>query len=73
MKEERAGKSLTTNIISFDKVVIISVNIIDNHATIAVKFISQQINYITGAQGDIIVDLATKLIMLKIFGLSKKI
>jgi predicted lipid-binding transport protein (Tim44 family) len=54
-KRKEQGKSLTTNIISFDKVVIISVNITANQANIAVKFISQQINYITGAQNEIII------------------
>ncbi len=54
-KRKEQGKSLTTNIIAFDKVVIISANIESNNAVIAVKFISQQINYITGAAEEIIV------------------
>ncbi len=54
-KRKAQGKSLVTNIISFDEVCVMSANIDNNFALIAVKFISQQINYISNSQGDIIV------------------
>lgn len=47
-------KILTTNLISIEKTEIISALIIDNFASIAVKFISQQINYISDKNGQII-------------------
>ena len=47
-------KILTTNLISIEKTEIISALINDNYASIAVKFISQQINYISDKNGQII-------------------
>lgn len=45
---------LTTNLISIDKVEILSALTIDNIASIAVKIYSKQINYITNKDGKII-------------------
>ena len=54
-KRKAQGKNLTTNIISFDEVEFMSANIAGNNASIAIKFLSQQINYISSAEGEIIV------------------
>jgi predicted lipid-binding transport protein (Tim44 family) len=47
-------KILTTNLISLEKCEIISALTIENNASIAVKFVSKQINYISSKTGEII-------------------
>jgi len=47
-------QKLNTNLISIDKSEIISAILVDNYASIIVKFYSQQINYITDKDGKII-------------------
>ena len=47
-------KTLVTNLISFESVEIISAAILDNAASITVKFVSKQINYVTNKDGEII-------------------
>lgn len=46
-------KTLTTNVISIEKVEIISALLLENTASIAVKFVSKQINYITDKSGTV--------------------
>lgn len=53
-KRKSQNKTLTTNIISFDQIEIISALISDNNASIAVKFVSQQINYVTDVENNIV-------------------
>ena len=47
-------KKLTTNLISIDKVEILSAMLIENQASIVVKIISKQINYISDKEQVII-------------------
>lgn len=47
-------KTLTTNLISIEKSEIISAMMIENIASISVKFVSKQINYISGKDGQVI-------------------
>lgn len=54
-KRKAQGKSLTTNIIAFDNTEFMSAIISGSNASIAVKFVSQQINYIEDKEGKIIV------------------
>lgn len=53
-QRQSTGQTLTTNIISIEKTEIISANIFENNASIAVKFITKQINYVTDKNSQII-------------------
>jgi predicted lipid-binding transport protein (Tim44 family) len=44
---------LTTNLISIEKSEIVSANLVDNNASIVVKIISKQINYISNKEGNV--------------------
>ena len=48
------GQSLTTNIISINKAEIIAANIFENNASITMKFITSQINYVVDRNSQII-------------------
>ena len=55
IEERKANeKKLTTNLISIDKVEILSAMLIENQASIVVKIISKQINYISDKEQKII-------------------
>ena len=47
-------KTLTTNIISIEKSEIISAQMQENNAIVAVKFVSKQINYISNKAGEVV-------------------
>lgn len=47
-------RTLTTNMIAIEKAEIVSVLMMENIASIAVKFVSKQINYITDKNGQIV-------------------
>ncbi len=48
------NRTLITNLIAIDKAEIISAKIIENNASVVVKIVSKQINYITDVDGKII-------------------
>jgi predicted lipid-binding transport protein (Tim44 family) len=48
------NKTLITNLIAINKVEILSARIIENNASVVIKILSKQINYITDAQEKII-------------------
>lgn len=52
-KRKSEEKTLNTNIIAIEKVEIVSVMKVDNTASVAVRFVSKQINYVTGKNGEI--------------------
>jgi predicted lipid-binding transport protein (Tim44 family) len=47
-------QKLTTNVIAIEKVEIISAAIADKAASVVVKFVSQQINYVSDSNGNIV-------------------
>ncbi len=47
-------KILITNIIALEKAEIVAASLFENNATISVKFISKQINYVVNKEGNII-------------------
>jgi predicted lipid-binding transport protein (Tim44 family) len=53
-QRKAANQTLTTNVISIQKVEIVSAAKFENIATVAVKFLSKQINYITDHDGKVI-------------------
>lgn len=54
MNRKSEGKTLTTNLIAIEKAEIISAAIISNMASVVVKFTSQQINYISDKEGNLV-------------------
>ncbi len=53
-KRKVQGKTLITNIISFDNTKIVGANISGNNASITIEFNSQQINYVCDKEGNLI-------------------
>ena len=53
-QRKNLNHQLNTNLISIDKAQIISAMLVDNQASIVVKILSKQINYITDSEGNII-------------------
>ncbi len=53
-QRELENKILNSNIISLDKAEIIAASIVDNQASITVKILSKQINYITNNSGEVV-------------------
>jgi len=55
INQRKSGEqTLTTNLISIEKAEIISVAIFENVASIAVKIVSKQINYVTDKSGQVV-------------------
>lgn len=54
LNRKEHNKTLITNLISIDKVEIISAKIFENIASVVVRIVSKQINYITDIDGKII-------------------
>lgn len=54
-ENKSAGKVITTNLIAINEVTILSARMLENTASIIVRFVSKQINYISDKDGKIIV------------------
>ncbi len=53
-QRKAAEQTLVTNLIAIESPEIVSATLVDNVATVSVKFVSKQINYITNKEGSII-------------------